>query len=50
MLNPAVHPARDLAKYIGEQVSWHNPDEHFFFEPAFVDQLRALETGPLLHP
>src|SRR4051812_30722805 len=23
MLNPAVHPARDLAKYIGEQVAWH---------------------------
>ena len=50
VLNPAVHPARDLGKYIGEQVSWHDPGERFFFEPAFVDQLRALETGPLLHP
>ena len=50
MLNPAVHPARDLAKYIGEQTAWHDPNEHFFFEPAFVDQLRAQETGPLLHP
>ncbi len=50
MLNPAVHPTRDLAKYIGEQVSWHDPSERFFFEAVFVDQLRALETGPLLHP
>ncbi len=50
MLNPAVHPARDLAKYIGEQVAWHDPNERFFFEPAFVDELKALETGPLLHP
>jgi predicted esterase YcpF (UPF0227 family) len=50
VLNPAVHPARDLAKYIGEQVSWHDPGERFFFEPAFVDQLRMLETGPLLYP
>jgi uncharacterized protein len=50
MLNPAVHPARDLAKYIGEQTAWHDPEERFFFEPTFVDQLRAMETGPLRHP
>jgi predicted esterase YcpF (UPF0227 family) len=47
LLNPAVDPARDLAKYIGEQTSWHNPGERFFFEPRFVDELRALDTGPL---
>ena len=23
LLNPAVHPARDLARYIGEQTAWH---------------------------
>jgi uncharacterized protein len=50
LLNPAVHPARDLGKYIGEQTAWHNPDEHFFFEPRFVEELRALECGPLVHP
>jgi uncharacterized protein len=50
LLNPAVHPARDLAKYIGEQTAWHDPNERFFFEPAFVDQLRAMEPGPLAHP
>ena len=50
LLNPAVDPARDLAAYIGEQTQFHNPDEHFFFEPAFVDELRALETGPMREP
>jgi uncharacterized protein len=50
LLNPAIHPARDLAKYIGEQTAWHDPNEHFFFEPRFVDELRALETGPVAHP
>jgi uncharacterized protein len=49
LLNPAVHPARDLAKYIGEQTSWHDPGERFFFDATFVDELRALESGPLAH-
>ena len=44
MLNPAVDPARDLARYIGEQTAWHDPAERFFFEPTFVDQLRAQEA------
>ena len=50
LLNPAVDPARDLAAYIGEQTQFHTPEEHFFFEPAFVDELRALDAGPLRHP
>ena len=50
LLNPAVEPARDLSRHIGEQTSWQNPDEHFFFEPAFVEELRALHTGPLRSP
>lgn len=50
VINPAVHPARDLARHIGEQTAWHDPAERFFFEPAFVDELRALEPGPLPHP
>jgi predicted esterase YcpF (UPF0227 family) len=43
LLNPAVHPARDLARYVGEQTAWHDPNEHFVFEAAYVDELRALE-------
>jgi predicted esterase YcpF (UPF0227 family) len=50
LLNPAVHPSRDLAKYIGEQTAWHDPGEHFFFEPRFVDELRALEGGRIARP
>jgi predicted esterase YcpF (UPF0227 family) len=50
LLNPAVEPARDLARYIGEQTTWHKPDEHFFFEPRFVDELRAQHAGPLKAP
>jgi len=50
LLNPAVDPARDLARFIGEQSSWHDPAEHFYFAPEFVDELRALERGPVAHP
>jgi len=50
LLNPAVEPARDLAHYIGEQTTWQNPDEHFFFEPRFVDELKAQHAGPLKTP
>lgn len=50
LLNPAIHPARDLAKYIGEHTIWHDPAERFYFAPEFVDELRALQVGPLPHP
>ena len=50
LLNPAIAPARDLQKYVGEQTAWHNPDDHFFFKPEFVDELRALECGPVAKP
>nr|WP_315473910.1 YqiA/YcfP family alpha/beta fold hydrolase [uncultured Rhodoferax sp.] len=50
LVNPAVDPARDLAKYIGEQTSWHDPEERFFFQPEYVGELRALACGPLAHP
>lgn len=50
LLNPAVHPDRDLGKYIGEQTAWHDPGERFFFEPEFVDELAALQCGPVAHP
>ena len=50
LLNPAVEPARDLARYIGEQTAWHDPGESFFFEPHFVDELRALQHGPVARP
>jgi uncharacterized protein len=50
LLNPAIDAARDLARYTGEQTAWHDPDEHFLFEPGFVDELRSLERGALDDP
>ncbi len=50
LLNPAVHPARDLTKYIGEQTSWHDPQERFFFRAEFVAELQALEPSSLADP
>jgi hypothetical protein len=50
LLNPAVDPARDLARYIGEQTAFHDPSQHFYFAPEFIPELRALERGPLTHP
>jgi uncharacterized protein len=41
LLNPAVDPARDLQKYIGETTAWHS-DERFFFRPEFIAELRAI--------
>ncbi|QEA12212.1 YqiA/YcfP family alpha/beta fold hydrolase [Comamonas flocculans] len=43
LLNPAVDPARDLARHIGEQAQWHDPQQHFFFAPRYIDELRALD-------
>jgi predicted esterase YcpF (UPF0227 family) len=49
LLNPAVEPARDLAKYIGEQTFFHDPEERFFFRPEYVDELRALTRPAITH-
>ena len=45
LLNPAVHPARDLAAHLGNQTVWQDPAQHFVFEAAYVDELRALEVA-----
>ena len=50
LLNPAVEPARDLKHHIGEQTVWQDNQQRFFFEPRFVDELRALHAGPLKAP
>jgi len=41
VLNPAVDPARDLAKAIGTTTAWHS-DAPFEFRAEYVDELRAL--------
>jgi predicted esterase YcpF (UPF0227 family) len=47
LINPAVHPSRDLARYIGEHPVWQDPAQSIFFEPAFVQELQELESLPL---
>jgi predicted esterase YcpF (UPF0227 family) len=47
LLNPAVNPARSLAAHIGEQTAFHNADDHFFFRPEFIDELRALTPAAI---
>ena len=45
LLNPAVYPARDLERYIGEQTTWHDPAESFYFRPEYIGELRALDVS-----
>ena len=46
LLNPAVDPARDLARYIGESTAWHG-GAPFDFRAEFIAELRAIEPGAL---
>ena len=49
LLNPAIEPARDLQKYIGETSAWHS-DERFFFRSEFIAELRAIAPTGLTKP
>ncbi|WP_442909193.1 YqiA/YcfP family alpha/beta fold hydrolase [Ideonella sp. BN130291] len=50
LLNPAVDPARDLAAHIGEQTTWQNPQDRFFFRAEFIEELRALTVPAITLP
>lgn len=47
LINPAINPARDLAHFIGDLTSYHDPDDHFFFRPEYVTQLRVMTPRAL---
>ncbi|HIV69667.1 MAG TPA: esterase [Candidatus Aquabacterium excrementipullorum] len=49
VINPAVAPARDLARHIGEQTSYHDPSDRFFFRPEFITEFEALDPYPVRH-
>lgn len=49
LLNPAVEPARDLSKYIGETTAWHS-DDKFFFREEFIAELRIMRPGKITRP
>ncbi|HEY0957466.1 MAG TPA: YqiA/YcfP family alpha/beta fold hydrolase [Roseateles sp.] len=42
VLNPAVDPARDLARHIGTLTAWHDPALKFEFTAQHVAELAAL--------
>lgn len=50
LLNPAVEAARDLAQYVGEHRSWHDPEEMFFFRPEYVAELHSLHCPAITRP
>ena len=45
LLNPAVHPSRDLATQIGTHPAWHDPAQQVHFHPDFVQELAELECS-----
>jgi uncharacterized protein len=50
LINPAINPARDLAHFIGDLTSYHDPDDHFFFRPEYVTQLRVMTPRGITQP
>jgi predicted esterase YcpF (UPF0227 family) len=50
LLNPAVHPARDLTAYIGQNKFWHDPQQSFLFDPTYVGELRDQEIAHISQP
>ena len=50
VLNPAVDPARDLLRHVGEQTAYHDPARHFEFKDAYVGELRALTPPRITDP
>lgn len=49
LLNPAIHPARDLAPYVGPLLNYHT-DEPFEFLARHVEELRALAPPAITRP
>ena len=45
LLNPAVHPGRDLASQIGTHPAWHDTSQQVHFQSEFVDELIHLEAS-----
>ncbi len=50
VINPAVEPARDLARYVGELTAFHDPTQRFEFRTEYLDELRAMRPSAPAHP
>ena len=49
LLNPAVSPPQDLAKYVGTTTAWHS-GEPFEFKPEYIAELHALAVPRISRP
>lgn len=49
LLNPAVHPERDLVPHIGLQPAWHS-GEMLDIRPEFITQLADMHSSRLADP
>jgi predicted esterase YcpF (UPF0227 family) len=49
VLNPAVHPARELEKYVGTTTAWHTVTP-FEFKQRYVDELQQLAVARITRP
>jgi predicted esterase YcpF (UPF0227 family) len=47
VLNPAIHPERDLARHIGEHPTWQSPQDRIDFRAEYIDELRTLKPERL---
>ena len=50
LLNPAVDPARGLARHVGVQTQYHSPEQSFDFLPRYLDELRAMTPAAITRP
>ena len=50
VINPAVEPARDLARHVGELTAFHDPTQRFEFRAEYLDELRAMRPAVPAHP
>ncbi|MFA7506024.1 MAG: YqiA/YcfP family alpha/beta fold hydrolase, partial [Burkholderiaceae bacterium] len=49
LLNPAMHPARDLRGHVGEQTMYHD-NEPFVFEARYIDEFAAMAPAGIADP
>ena len=49
LVNPAVHPARDLARHLGMPTSWLDAAQTFFLRPASSMSFRPWAAGGSQH-
>ena len=45
VLNPAVHPARDLSGYVGIHPCWHDPSQYIEVKHSHIEEMKCLYVG-----